>query len=111
MTTVTKPSAPQRVLELAQALHPKDVEWLIEQLQEFIEEPPLPESATIDEAIELYLDDQCSLSKAAELAGTNRWVLQDIMRERGILATYDSGVTDYEFDNMINFLQVNFDNN
>jgi len=47
------------------------------------DDEPLPERATLDEAITLYLDDRCSLGRAAELAGVTRWQLQDVLYERG----------------------------
>lgn len=84
----------QELLELAQILPPADLRWLREQLDRLLDfEPqpeslddddePLPQSATLDEAIKLYLADKCSLGRAAELAGMTRWHLQDILYERG----------------------------
>ena len=65
------------VLSLALMLSPADQEWLSEQLArldpwEEDDDDELPESATLDEAIELYLADKCSLGRAAELAGVTR---------------------------------------
>jgi predicted HTH domain antitoxin len=48
------------------------------------EDAPLPERATKDEALELYLADACSLGRAAELAGVTRWELMARLKERGI---------------------------
>ena len=48
------------------------------------ENAPLPESATIDEAIELYLAEACGLGRAAKLAGVTRWDLIDRLKERGL---------------------------
>jgi predicted HTH domain antitoxin len=45
---------------------------------------PLPEQASIDDAIELFLADACSLARAAEIAGVTRWNLMDRLKERGI---------------------------
>lgn len=73
----------KKVLELATVLSPDDQNWLAEQLNRLLDDEPLPESATIDEAIELYLADECSLGRAAELAGVTRWDLQEILYERG----------------------------
>ena len=84
MSAITKTTEPQQVFELAHYWQPKDVEWLIEKLQSLVKEPSLPESATIDEAVELYVDDRCTLARAAELAGIDRWTFQDILRERDI---------------------------
>ena len=39
---------------------------------------------TIHEAIGLYLADKCGLGRAAELAGTNRWHIMDILHEQDI---------------------------
>jgi predicted HTH domain antitoxin len=38
----------------------------------------------IDEAIELYLAEACSLGRAAEIAGVTRWDIIDRLKERGI---------------------------
>jgi predicted HTH domain antitoxin len=46
------------------------------------EEQPLPETASVEEAIALFLADQCSLGRAAELAGVTRWDIQDILKAR-----------------------------
>ncbi len=42
----------------------------------------LPTQATLEEAIRLYQTEQCSLAKAADLAGVTRWVLQDALYEQ-----------------------------
>ncbi len=76
----------QKVLDLAQKLTSADQRWLIEQLSRLIDErddEPLPEGVTLEEAVELYLADKCSLGRAAELAGVTRWDIQNILYERG----------------------------
>ncbi|MGB0388794.1 MAG: UPF0175 family protein [Ardenticatenaceae bacterium] len=95
----------ENVLEQFLILSPADQEWLREQLDRLDDLPengslngdepktsaiwqeddqePLPESASLDEAIELYLADRCSVGRAAELAGVTRWDLQHILYERG----------------------------
>jgi predicted HTH domain antitoxin len=78
MTTVT----PEQVLDLARRLSPADQRWLAQHLQAYLEET-FPEQATLDEAIELYLADACSLGRAAELAGVTRWDLLDALQARG----------------------------
>ncbi len=89
MTITIEVLTAQKVFGLAQKLTPTDQRWLIEQLNRLIDEDyedynePLPKSATLDEAIELYLADKCSLGRAAELAGVTRWDIQDILYERG----------------------------
>ena len=54
-----------------------DRRWLREELDRLLEDDqPLPEQATLDEAIKLFLTDQCNLGRAAELAGVTRWDIQ-----------------------------------
>lgn len=86
MTTITfNTLTPENVLELAQKLSASDLRWLCEQIEYLLEEEqPLPEQATLEEAIALFLADQCSLGRAAELAGVTRWDIQDILKERGV---------------------------
>ena len=69
------------------------------------DDEPLPESATFDEAIELYLDDRCSLGRAAELAGVTRWDIQDILKERGIPIYGGSEITIEEMYDQIERLE------
>ncbi len=74
------------VLDLVQFLTSADQLWLAEQLNRLTQSDqvkPLPQQATLDEAIQLYLADSCSLAKAADLAGITRWELQDILYARG----------------------------
>ena len=73
----------QDVLSLARYLSNEDRQWLAELLNRW-EDTPLPETATVDEAIALYLADACSLGRAAELAGVTRWDLIDQCKEHGI---------------------------
>lgn len=97
--------SPQKILKLAQSLSPADLRWLTEQLNNLLDEEPLPESATIDEAIDLYLADRCSLGRAAELAGVTRWDLQDILKERGIPIVIDTNMTAEEMDELTETLE------
>ncbi len=97
MTITIEDLSAQKLFGLAQKLTPGDQRWLIEQLTRLIDEDedePLPKSATLDEAMDLYLADKCSLGRAAELAGVTRWHIQDILYERGTPALacndYDS---------------------
>jgi len=76
---------PQTVLELARRLPPADQRWLADALRDELDDA-LPERATLDEAIELYLADRCSLARAAELAGVTQWELKNTLHERGIPA-------------------------
>jgi predicted HTH domain antitoxin len=86
MTIETNAITPEKVLELAQSLSPADQRWLREQLDQLLaeKEAPLPEQATLEEAIELFLADQCSLGRAAELAGVTRWDILASLKERGL---------------------------
>ena len=69
------------------------------------DDEPLPESATLDEAITLYLADKCSLGRAAELAGVTRWDIQDILYERGTPASLGSDMTLEEIDVMVDMIE------
>src|SRR6266545_4664147 len=80
MTTIN----PEQVLDLARQLSPADQRWLALHLQEYLE-TTLPEHATLDEAVELYLADACSLGRAAELAGVTRWAILDALQARGAM--------------------------
>jgi predicted HTH domain antitoxin len=64
------------------------------------DEPPLPESASVEEAIALFLADQCSLGRAAELADVTRWDIQDILKARGIPIMIYCGKTVEEMDEL-----------
>lgn len=83
MTVLPESVTVQDVLSLARYLSDEDRQWLAELLNR-LEDTPLPETATVDEAIALYLADACSLGRAAELAGVTRWDLIDQFKERGI---------------------------
>jgi predicted HTH domain antitoxin len=64
------------------------------------EEQPLPETASVEEAIALFLADQCSLGRAAELAGVTRWDIQDILIARGIPIMIYCGKSVEEMDEL-----------
>ena len=80
MTTIN----PEQVLELARQLSPAEQRWLALHLQQHLE-TTLPEHATLDEAVELYLADGCGLGRAAELAGVTRWDIFDALQARGAM--------------------------
>jgi predicted HTH domain antitoxin len=80
MTTIN----PEQLLDLARRLSPADQRWLAVHLQEYLE-TTLPERAALDEAVELYLADACSLGRAAELAGVTRWDILDALQARGAM--------------------------
>jgi predicted HTH domain antitoxin len=89
----------QEVLALTQTLTSAERNRLKELLNRD-EDVPLPEQATMDEAIELYLAEACGLGRAAELAGVTRWTLIDRLKEHG-LWTYAAGdETAEEIDRM-----------
>ncbi|HAI70598.1 MAG TPA: hypothetical protein DCM38_14320 [Gammaproteobacteria bacterium] len=52
----------------------------------------------MDEAIELYLADRCSLGRAPKLAGVTRWDIQDILSQRGIPIEIDCSQSVDEMD-------------
>ncbi|GEM_PF-4627390 len=58
----------------------------------------LPEPATLDEAIALYLADQCSLGRAAELANVTRWDIIDILKKRHVPIVIDTDFTVAEME-------------
>ena len=103
----TMMTSPQKVLELAQLLSLADQSWLVEMLSRHLAET-LPEKATLDEAIELYLADACSLGRAAELAGVTRWDIQDILKERGLTINGGSDLTLDEIETMIDAVETRY---
>lgn len=98
MATITETITRQKVLELSKCLTIYDAIWLINQLKQLIEEKPLPVHASLEKAIELYLADNCSLGRAAELAGVTRWDIQDTLSSRGISVEIDSSQSVEEMD-------------
>lgn len=85
------------VLALARTLSPTD-RYRLAHLIGRAENTPLPERASVDEAIELYLADACSLGRAAELAGTTRWNVIAHLKERGIPILAPGEQTAHEMD-------------
>lgn len=59
-----------------------------------------------EEAVTLYLTDQCSLGRAAELADITRWELQDILYERGTPVAIYGRHTAEEIDTLAGELEV-----
>jgi predicted HTH domain antitoxin len=92
-------------------LSPADQEWITEQLarldpwQDDDDDDELPESATVDTAIDLFLADKCSLGRAAELAGVTRWDIQDVLKERGIPIVIHTDMTAEEMDQVAEELE------
>ncbi len=89
---------PQKVLELAQTLSADDFGWLLTQLQRLAADTPLPKSTSVDEAVMLFMADQCSLGRAAELAGVTRWEIIDAVEERGLPVYQDAEMTSEEME-------------
>ena len=83
MSVLSEPTTVSSILVLARQLSADDRRWLATVLSP-ANDIPLPDHATLDEAIALYLADACSLGRAAELADVTRWDLQDRLHERGI---------------------------
>lgn len=116
-TRTITPSAPEtesapreELLSLFLALSPADQNWLTEQLARLApleddDDDELPESATVDTAIELYLADKCSLGRAAELAGVTRWDIQDVLHKRGTPVQIYSGKSVEEMDELADRLE------
>jgi predicted HTH domain antitoxin len=100
MTTIT----PEQVLDLARQLAPTEQRWLALHLQEHLE-ATLPAHATLDEAVELYLADACSLARAAELAGVTRWDLLDALHARGVMQRPSADRSADELDDLAERLE------
>lgn len=79
----SEPTTVYNILVLARQLSADDRHRLARLLSRE-GDAPLPDHATLDEAIALYLADACSLGRAAELAAVTRWELQDRLKARGI---------------------------
>lgn len=79
MTVTSETVTEHTILALARRLPADRRRWVAEWLSRE-HDAPLPEHATLDEAIALYLLDACSLGRAAELAGVTRWEIQDRLR-------------------------------
>ena len=120
----------QALDELVNIFTPNDLRWLKEQLDRLLDDQPsdklragsqpesdlwddddderLPESATLDQAIELYLDDKCSLGRAAELAGLTRWHIMDVLYERGIPTNGNHELTEDEIEWMLDIVEERY---
>lgn len=108
MTTMKESVTPKKILELAQSLSADDLTWLIEQLHRLTDDFSLPTKATLDDAIDFYLKEQCSLGKAAELAGITRWQLQNELYMRGTPASLGSDLTLAEIDDMVDIIEAHY---
>jgi predicted HTH domain antitoxin len=97
MAVITEPVTIYDILALTRGLPAADRRWLADLLGQD-SDTLLPEHATLDEAIALYLADVCSLARAAELAGLTRWDLQDRLKERGIPLVMHGGQSAQDMD-------------
>lgn len=115
----------EKVLELVQFFSPTDLQWLRDLLDRLLDDDTLiessyhydededddddgellPENATLDEAIELYLGDKCSLGRAAELANVTRWDIMDVLKERNIPIMVDRHLSAEEIDELAEQLE------
>ena len=82
--TTTTPITVETLLTQAQTLSITELHRLVGQLHQLMDETPLPETATLDEAIALYQAEQCSLGRAAELTGIDQWTFRDHLKQRNI---------------------------
>ncbi|MGH9836122.1 MAG: UPF0175 family protein [Blastocatellia bacterium] len=105
MNVVTETTTIYDVLALARALSDSDRYRLAELLSRERDEF-LPEHASLDEAIELYLADACSLERAAELAGVTRWEIIDRLKECGITIPIKGHRTAEEIDALAEELEL-----
>ncbi len=107
MLITTETITPQKVLNLALSLPITEQHWLKQQLNHLLLKT-LPENATLEQAIELYLSDKCSLGRAAELAGVTRWEIMEILSKRGIPTNGGHEFTTDEIETMQNVFEVRY---
>ena len=105
MTLTLETVTVQDVLALTRQLSVEDRRWLAELLSR-VDDEPLPEQATLEEATALYLADACSLGRAAELAGVTRWDIIDYLKERDIPIYVYSDKTSEEMDKLAEQLEL-----
>ena len=104
MTTPIETETVHTILSLARHLSAARRQWVAELLRRE-SDTPLPEQATLDEAIALYLLDACSLGRAAELAGVTRWDLQDRLKELRIPLAIAGEQSAHELDDLAEQLE------
>ena len=104
MTLTLETVTVQDVLALTRHLSIEDRHWLAELLSR-LDDEPLPEHATLEEAVALYLADACSLGRAAELAGVTRWDVIDYLKKRDIPIYVYSDKTAEEIDALADELE------
>ena len=104
MTASTETVTVHTILALARQLSAANHRWLVDLLSR-TSDAPLPERATLDEAIAFYLLDTCSLGRAAELAGVTRWDIQDRLQEWGIPISVPGDQSAQEMDDLAEQLE------
>jgi predicted HTH domain antitoxin len=104
MATKVKTATPQKVLELFETLQPSEQRQVVATLNRYLVDL-LPETASLDEAIELYTADLCSLGRAAELAGVTRWEVIEALEKRGVSIPVYSELTAEEMDEQFERLE------
>lgn len=77
--------------------HWYETAWRQQELEQETDDS-LQETATLDEAVALYLADQCSLGRAAELANVTRWDIIDVLKKRRIPIVIDTDFSVAEMD-------------
>ncbi len=106
MTTTPTSVTPTKLLALAQSLSADDLTWLIDQLHKLATDVPLPENASLDQAITLLLADQCSVGRAAELAGVTRWDILEELAQRDIPIQQGADMTVEEMERQFEQLET-----
>jgi predicted HTH domain antitoxin len=107
MPTIT----PQGIFDLIKVLPRTDQHWLKEQLSCLLLEEILPHRATseiIEEVIELYLEDKCSLGRAAELAGVTRWEIMEELSARGVPTNGGHDFSAPEIETMLQVMEKRY---
>jgi len=104
MTGTTETTTVYTILALAGQLS-RDGRRQIAELLRRENDAPLPDHATVEEAIALYLLNACSLGRAAELAGVTRWDIQDRLKELGISIPVAGNQSAQEIDELAEQLE------
>ena len=104
MTGTTETTIVYTILALAGQLSRDGRRQIVELLRRE-NDAPLPDHATVEEAIALYLLNACSLGRAAELAGVTRWDIQDRLKELGISIPVAGNQSAQEIDELAEQLE------
>lgn len=104
MTEITATTTVYTILALAGQLSMDDRRHVADLLSRE-NDAPLPDHATVEEAMVLYLLNACSLGRAAELAGVTRWDIQDRLKELGISVPVAGNQSAHEIDKLAEQLE------